>query len=402
MMRRRSLWIIAVVVVVVGAGIWWEMYGHAAPTATAQADTTASGAAKPAPVVVPVTTQTAKLADVPVFLDGLGTVQGFNTVQIKAQVTGILTALPAKEGQEVHKGDIVAQIESAPYKAALDAAVAQRSEDEASLQSAQLDLKRYQSLAKSSFAPVQQVDDQQATVSKGNAAVSGDEARIETAQINLGYCVIRAPFDGRISLYQLDVGNLVTADSTTGIISIQQDKPIAVVMTLPEDQLQQVQDARARGPVLSLAYDSTGQKLLARGTLLTPNNAIDTTTGTISLKSSFDNTDDHLWPGQFVNVRLQVDTLKQAVTVPSLAVQHGPSGLFVYVAKPDNTASQVTIEVGYQDNGLSVVTKGLTGNEAVVLSGVSRLAPGSHIKATAAKPVAPTADAGPNASGAPT
>jgi multidrug efflux system membrane fusion protein len=401
MMRRRSLWIIAVVVVVVGAGVWWEMYGHpAAPASTGQAD--ASGAAKPAPVVVPVTTQTAQRQDVPVYLDGLGTVQGFKTVQIKAQVTGILDALPAKEGQEVLKGDIVAQINSAPYKAALDAAVAQRSEDEAQVQSAQLDLRRYQSLAKSSFAPVQQVDDQQATVSKDNAAVAGDDARIETAQINLGYCVIRAPFDGRVSLYQLDVGNLVTANGTTGIISIQQDKPIAVVMTLPEDQLQQVQDARARGPVLSLAYDSTGNKLLARGTLLTPNNAIDTSTGTISLKSSFPNTDDHLWPGQFVNVRLQVDTLKKAVTVPSLAVQHGPSGLFVYAAQPDDTAKQVMVEVGYQDNGLSVVTKGLTGNESIIMSGESRLSPGAHIKATAAKPIAPTADAGPNSSGAPT
>jgi multidrug efflux system membrane fusion protein len=401
MMRRRSLWIIAAVVVVVGVGVWWEMDGHAAsPAANATSDT--SNAAKPAPLVVPVATQTAQVRDVPVFLDGLGTVKGFKTVQIRAQVTGILEALPAKEGQEVHQGDIVAQIDSAPYKAALDAAVAQRSEDEAQLQSAQLDLHRYQSLAKSSYAPVQQVDDQQATVSKDNAAVSGDEARIETAQINLGYCVIRAPFDGRISLYQLDVGNLVTANGTSGIISIQQDKPIAVVMTLPEDQLQQVQDARARGPVLSLAYDSTGQTLLARGTLLTPNNAIDTSTGTISLKSSFPNTDDHLWPGQFVNVRLQVDTLKKAVTVPSLAVQHGPSGLFVYVAKPDGTAAQVMIDVGYQDNGLSVVTKGLRGTEAIVLSGQSRLAPGAHIKATVAKPVTPTAEAAPNSTGAPT
>jgi multidrug efflux system membrane fusion protein len=373
-MKRLSLWL-AVCLAVVGVA-WYGLIAR---------DTSQAANTAPAPEV-PVTTSIAQVKDVPVFLDGLGTVQGYNTVQIKAQVTGTLTDLPAHEGQEVHKGDIVAKIDPAPYKAALDAAVAQRAEDQAQLTSAQLDLKRYQNLATRSYAPVQQVDDQQATVGKDLALISGDEARIETAQINLGYCVIRAPIDGRVSLYMMDVGNLVQADSTAGIISIQQDRPIAVVLTLPEAQLPQVQAARAKGPVPVEAYDGAGQRLLASGTLLTPNNTIDTSTGTIALKARFDNLDDHLWPGQFVNARVQVDTLRKAVTIPSLAVQHGPNGLFVYIVKPDATVGQTTVEVGYGDGGLSVVTKGLSGNEAVVLSGQSRLAPGVHVKATEAGP----------------
>jgi multidrug efflux system membrane fusion protein len=271
-----------------------------------------------------------RIKDVPIFLDGLGTVQAFNSVEIKAQVTGLLIDLPAREGQEVNKGDVVARIDPASFKASLDAAVAQRSEDEAELQSAQLDLRRFQALAARSYAPVQQVDDQQAT----------------------------------------------------GIVSITQDQPIAVVLTLPEDELLQVQNARAKGPVAVEAYDSQGKALLARGTLLTPNNVIDTSTGTISLKAEFSNTDGHLWPGQFVNTRVQIDTLRKAVTIPSLSVQHGPDGLFVYLVKPDQTVAQTAIDVGYVDSGLSVVTKGLSDHGVVVLAGQSRLAPGMHVKVT--------------------
>ncbi len=341
-------------------------------------------AAAPAPAVaeaVPVTTEAARVQDVPVFLSGLGTVQAFNVVEIKAQVNGTLVALPAKEGQEVQKGDVVAEIDPRQYQAALDQATAQREEDQAQLQSAQLDLKRYQSLARSSFAPVQQVDDQAATVNKQIAAVAADTAAIETAQINLGYCVIRAPFNGRVSLYQVDVGNLIEVASQTGIISITQDKPIAVVFTLPESQLAQVQDARAKGPVTVLLDDSDSGAQLAQGELMTPNNSIDATTGTISLKASFTNADDHLWPGEFVNARVQVNVLQHVVTIPTLAVEHGPDGLFVYTVKPDQTVAPVPLQVGYQDGGRSVVTKGLNGTETVVVSGQSRLAPGTKVKA---------------------
>jgi membrane fusion protein, multidrug efflux system len=344
------------------------------------------GAARAAdPVVppsVPVTAATTQIQDVPVYLDGLGTVQAFNVVQIKAQVNGTLTALPVREGQEVHKGDIVAQIDPTPYQAALDQAVAQRAEDTAQLQSARLDLVRYQQLAKREFAPVQQVDDQQATVNKDAAAVALDNAAIETAQFNLNNCVIRSPIDGRVSLYQVDIGNLIEVASQTGagIVSITQDKPISVVFTLPEAELGQVQAARAKGAVPVVATNSQdASQVLSTGTLVTPNNSIDTTTGTISLKATFANQDDHLWPGQSVNTRVQVGTLRNAVTVPTLAVQHGPDGLFVYVVKPDQTVAQQNIQVGYEDNGRSVVTKGLGSGQSVVVAGQSRLEPGTHV-----------------------
>jgi multidrug efflux system membrane fusion protein len=267
--------------------------------------------------------------------------------------------------------------------------MAQRSEDIALLQSAQLDLRRFQSLAKSSFAPIQQVDDQQATVNKEIAAVALDNASIETAQINLGYCTVRAPIDGRISLYQTDVGNLIEVTSQTNILSITQDKPISVVFTLPEADLAQIQAARSKGPVAVEAFDSQrNTPPLASGTLLTPNNTIDTTTGTISLKAIFDNKDDHLWPGQFVNARVRIATLEHSVTVPVLAVQHGPNGLFVYAVKSNNEVDQVNVQVGYQDDDLAVVSQGLSGNETVVVSGQSRLAPGTRVAATAASKAA--------------
>lgn len=340
-------------------------------------------AAHPAPPAeVPVTTTTAKVQDVPVLLDGLGTVQALNTVEIKAQVNGVIVALPAHEGQEVHKGDIVAEIDPRPYKAALDQAIAQRGEDAAQLRSAELDLQRYQALAKRNFAPVQQVDDQQATVDKEQAAIAADEAMIETAQINLGFCVIRSPIDGRVSLYQLNVGNLVEVASQTGIISITQDRPIAVVLTLPEAQLLDVLQALARGTV-PVIVNNNQDKLIAKGRLLTPNNTIDTTTGTISLKAIFPNQDDHLWPGEFVNTRVQVNVLQHAILVPELAVQHGPAGLLVNVVKPDQTIDQVSVKTGYQADGQAVVTSGLSGGEVVVLSGQSRIAAGTHVKASA-------------------
>ena len=349
-----------------------------APTRPMQAaDTEASSE-------VPVTTDHAKIQDVPVLLSGLGTVQPLNVVEIKAQVNGTLIALPIKEGQEVRKDQIVAEIDPRPYQAALDQALAQRDEDTAVLQSAQLDLKRYQSLAKSSFAPIQQVDDQQATVNKQIAAVALDNAAIETARINLDYCVIRAPFDGRIGFFQVTVGNVIQVASQTGIISVSQTKPISVVFTLPEADLPAVERALGGGGVPVTAYDSTAKRSLAQGTLMTPNNLIDTTTGTISLKATFPNADNHLWPGQFVDTRVQVGLLRQAVTVPLSAVEHGPDGTFVYVVNPNGMAEQVNVQVGTEWDGWQVVTKGLTGTETVVVGGQSRLAPGTAVKATAA------------------
>jgi multidrug efflux system membrane fusion protein len=387
---RWGLPILATLVTLGALGAWQGLRG----------DDTAH-AADPAPQqsAVPVTVTRAQTGDVPVYLDGLGTVQAFNTVEIKAQVSGTLVGVPVHEGQEVRKGEVVAVIDPTPYQAALDQATAQRAEDAAQLQSAQLDLQRYQSLATHSFAPVQQVDDQRGAVAKDAAAVALDNAAIETARFNLSNSELRAPIDGRIGLYQTDIGNLIQAASQTGIVAITQDKPIAVVFTLPEAELPQVQQAQARGAVPVAASDSRdAAKQFATGTLLAPNNTIDAATGTIALKAEFPNQDDRLWPGAFVRARVQVNTLHHAVTLPDLAVQHGPDGLFVYVVKPDNTVAQVPVTVGYQDGGRSVVTKGLAGNETVVLSGQSRLSPGAHVAPKPASPVdasnAATAPAG--------
>ena len=237
---------------------------------------------------------------------------------------------------------------------------------------------------------MQQVEDQQGTVDKDIGAIGVDNAMIETAQINLGYCVIKAPFDGRVSFYQLNVGNLVQAASQTGIISITQDKPIEAVVTLPEADLPPIQEARSKGDVPVTVFDGTSNKELATGTLMTPNNTIDTATGTISLKATFPNQDSHLWPGQFVNARVQIGTVQNAVTIPALAVQHGPDGTFVYTVKPDGTVAQTNVQTGDQDGTRIVIAKGLSANETVVVSGQSRLEPGTHVTATDASKASAT------------
>jgi multidrug efflux system membrane fusion protein len=366
-MKKSPLLIFAAIVATVP--IVWFAHSHIAVHAQTEASAPA----------VPITVAPAKVQNIPVDLRGLGTVQAFNMVEIKAQVSGMLTDIPVQEGQEVHKGDVVASIDPRPFQAALDQATAQRAEDAAQIQSAQLDLQRFQKLAKSQFAPVQQVDDQQATVNKLAATIQADTAAMETAQINLGYCTIRAPIDGRVSFRQTDVGNIIQAASQTGIVSITQDTPISVVFTLPEAQLPRIQQAMARGVLPVAAYDGDDKTKLADGQLLTPNNAIDTTTGTIQLKATFPNDNDALWPGEFVNARLRVGTMQQAVTVPVAAMQHGPNGLFIYTVKPDNTVQEQDIEVAYQTDDTAVVSKGLQGGENIVLSGQSRLAPGTHV-----------------------
>jgi multidrug efflux system membrane fusion protein len=340
-------------------------------------------AAPPQPTV-PVSAVAAKVADVPIDLRGLGAVQAYNTVEIKAQVNGTLIAIPVQEGQEVHQGDIVAVIDPRPFRAALDQATAQRAGDQAQLQSAQLDLARFQHLAKSQFAPVQQVDDQQATVNKLQAAIEADTAMIETAQINLGYCTIRAPINGRVSFRQTDVGNLIQTANQTGIVSITQDKPISVIFTLPEADLPRVQQSMAKGQLPVFAYGTDDMTRLAQGVLLTPNNTIDTTTGTISLKATFANDNDALWPGEFINARVRVDTLHEMVTVPEAALQHGPNGLYVFTVQPDNTVQEQPVQVAYQADGTVVIAKGVVGNQSVVLTGQSRLANGTRIAMNAA------------------
>ncbi|HUC19003.1 MAG TPA: efflux RND transporter periplasmic adaptor subunit [Acetobacteraceae bacterium] len=380
-MAKRKFRLPLLVLVIVAAGVGsWLLQTHRSVHASTPSQAADAVAADAQPAV-PVTATKAELQDVPVYLRGLGTVQAFNIVRIRAQVNGTLIAVPVTEGQEIQKGQIVAEIDPRPYKAILDEAIAQRAEDLAQLGSARLDLARFQNLAARNFASAQQVDDQQAMVNKLIATAAADEAAIEAARINLDFCTIRAPITGHVGFYQTDVGNLIEASAETNILTIAEDKPISVVFTLPEADLPRIQQVMTRGPLSVFAYSSDGTTKLAEGTLLTPNNAIDTATGTIGLKATFANGTDKLWPGEFVNAWLLIDTLHQVVTIPGPAVQHGPDGLFVYTVKPDDTVAQQAVEIGVQEAGRAVVTKGLRAGENIVVAGQSRLIPGARVAA---------------------
>jgi multidrug efflux system membrane fusion protein len=364
-----------------------------APSSGTASGTIAPG--RPSGPTVPVSTIVAGRQDVPVWLRGLGTVQGLNTVTVRARVDGTLTRFPVTEGQLVRQGTLLAVIDPRPYQAALDQANAKKAQDEAQLANAQLDLRRYASLAKQDFASHQQVDTQNALVNQVTAALKGDDAAIETAQLNLSYCYIQAPFDGRVGLRLVDPGNLVHANDPGGIVTVTQVRPISVVFTLPQADLPAIvrQMGHATLPVTAISSDDKAP--LADGTLLTPDNAIDTSTGMIRMKANFANTDDRLWPGQFVEARLLLRTEQQVVTVPTQAVQHGPAGLYVYLVKPDSTVQRQAIEAEDR-GGLMVVSKGLAGGETVVLEGQSRLENGTHV---AASNPATAAASGPQAGG---
>jgi multidrug efflux system membrane fusion protein len=278
-------------------------------------------------------------------------------------------------------------IDPRPYQAALDAASAKKAQDEAALGNAKLDLERYTSLAKQSFASHQQVDTQQMQVNQLTAALKGDEATIETAQLNLSYCYITAAFDGRVGLRQIDPGNLVHATDTAGIMTITQVRPIGVVFTLPQRNVPPIVEEMAKGPVTVTAWSGDDNRELAHGTLLTPDNAIDTSTGTIRLKATFANQEDRLWPGQFVSARLLLRTERQVIAVPSQAVQHGQDSLYVYVVRPNSTVQRQPVVA--EDRGtVMVITKGLDVGQTIVLDGQSRLQEGALISAAAPAPVA--------------
>ena len=334
---------------------------------------------------VPVSVGHARRQDVPVFARGIGTVQALNAVLIRARVDGPIEKIAFREGQTVKVGDPIATIDPRPYAATLAQAQARRAADVAALHNAQLDLGRYSALARTNFASRQQVDTQQASVEQDQANIQGDDAAIATAALNLSFCDIRSPIDGVVGLRQIDVGNLVHATDTNGIVTITQVQPITLVFTLPQSALPQVQDAMQWGTPRVLAYTSDDGTELSEGSLITPNNTIDTTTGTISLKAQFTNPDRRLWPGEFVDAHIQLGLEKNVVTVPPAAIQHGPDDLYVYVVKPDQTVTRQNVKVGYEDEGVAVITDGLSGNEQVVTNGQVRLQPGSHVKVNASE-----------------
>ena len=339
-------------------------------------------------VGVPVTTAAVTRRDVPIVVRAIGTVQPFQSVLVRARVDGTLDQVLFTEGQYVKPGDLLAQLDPRPYQAILDQALAKKAADEATLTQAKGDLVRYVDLAGSQVASRQRLDQARAAVGQAEATVHGDDATIAAAQLNLGFTRIVSPIEGRVGLRLVDAGNFIRVadNNSTGIVTITQIRPIALLFTLPQDTLGQVQAAMKRGKLPVLAYSSDDKTKLSEGQLLTMDSTIDVNTGTIKLKAVFSNTEDALWPGQFVNVRLQLDTRRDAPTVPTTAVQRGPDGLYVYLVKPDSTVTRQAVEIEQDDGTTAVVARGLEGGETVVASGQSRLTNGTRVAVSAPKP----------------
>ncbi len=339
---------------------------------------TASGARADADP--PVTVVRVARADVPEYASGIGTVQAYRSVLVRARVDGQLDSIAFKEGQTVHPGDLLAQIDPRPYAATLAQAQAKRASDQAQIDNARRDLARYSTLERSAVASRQQVDTQQATVAQQTASLAGDDAAIASAALNLSFCRITAPIEGVVGLRLVDVGNQIHASDSTGIVSIQQVQPISLVFTLPQERLPEVRaamGAEASPLVSAVGRDGT---VVADGKLVTINNAIDTQTGTITLKAEFANRDDSLWPGQFVTGRLRLRVVSGALTVPPSSVQHGPDGLYVYTVDPRRTVGRANVKVGYQDDQAAIVTEGLHEGDTIVLSGQLLLQPGMRVE----------------------
>ena len=392
---RRLL--IVLVIVAAGAGGWW-WWSHSPAANAAAEDPAASrrGGVGRANTVVPVLVSPATAKDVPIYLVGIGTVQASASVTVRSQIDGKLVAVNFKEGQDVKAGDLLAQIDPRSYQAALDLAKAKKAQDEANLANARIDLARYARLAANAYTSAQQADTQRATVAQDEALVAQDQAQIDTAMVNLSYSQIRAPIDGRIGLRLVDPGNIVHASDTTGLCVITTLQPISTVFTLPQQSLAAAARALARGhaEVIALPQDvdrpTSGGAVLDRGELLVIDNSVDSTTGTIKLKASFPNEKLSLWPGGFVNVRLRVETVKDAITIPPVAVQRGPQGAYVYVAKPDDTVERRAVKLGAQDAQNVIITSGLELGEKVITDGASRVVDGGKIRI--AEPT-PTPDA---------
>lgn len=333
------------------------------------------------PAAIPVDVAPVERRDMPVYLEGLGTVQAFYTVTATARVDGQIEKIGFKEGQDVKKGALLAQIDPRPYQAALDEATATRGKDRAQLANAQRDMERYAELAPEELASKQTVDTQKALVAQLSAQVKVDEAAISNARTQLDYTTITAPIDGRTGIRLVDPGNNVHATDTTGIVVVTQLEPISVIFSLPEEQFTQLNDALQRGavPVTALSRDDTEE--LDQGLVALIDNQIDQTTGTMRIKATFPNKHRKLWPGEFVNMRVLVATRRQAIVIPASALQRGPDGLFTYVVQPDSTISMVPLTVGEQQSDFVVVDKGLTAGEKVVSSNQYRLQPGSLIRA---------------------
>jgi membrane fusion protein, multidrug efflux system len=374
---RTSHWILPIVGLAALGYLGWQRF-HG-PDATAKTESAPSSPARPA---VRVTIAPVEKADFPVYLTGLGTVQGFNTVVVRTRVDGQIEKIAFKEGQLVNQGDLLAQIDPRPYQAALDQAKAKKAQDQANLANANLDLQRFTRLGE--FATRQQTDTQRSTVAQLTAQISADDAAIFNAQTQVDYTSVKAPISGVAGLRQVDVGNIVNASTQTGIVTIAQIEPIAVIFTAPEDRLSYINEAQSREPLKVMALTTDGKKTLSEGSLAVVNNQVDTTSGTIRLKAVFDNKDHALWPGQSVSTRLLVNTLKDATVVPDDAIQHSSDGLYAYVVNQDNKAELRKVRVSQSIDGRSVVDDGLSPGEQVITSGQFKVQPGTLVSTAVA------------------
>src|SRR6476659_1478051 len=364
----RTIRLGLLIAAIAAAGYYgWQKFTEEHPAQTAQK--------APAPRPVPVKIAPVEKADFPVYLTGLGTVQGFNTVLVRTRVDGQINKIDFKEGQFIKQGDTLVEIDPRPFQAALDQAKAKKAQDEANLANANLDLQRYTKLGE--FATRQQTDTQRSTVAQLTAQIAADDAAVFNAQTQLDYATVKAPISGIVGLRQVDVGNIVNASTQTGIVTIAQIEPITVIFTAPEDQLPEIKAALAAGSPETIALSTDGKRVLSTGKLALINNQVDTSSGTVRLKGVFDNTDHALWPGQSVSTRLLIATIKDATIVPDDAVQHGPNGLYAYTVNKDNKADLRKIKVTRSIDGLSVVDEGLKTEDQVITEGQYKVQPGT-------------------------
>jgi multidrug efflux system membrane fusion protein len=372
-MRRRTIILAAVLVAVLALG---------GALAVAQRLPGSRKAAPPAPVPsVPVVAGTVMSHDVPIYLEGVGTVIAYNTVVVRSQIQGQLVSINFTEGQTVKTGDLLAQIDPRPYQAQIDQLVANRDRDQAQLMNAQANLKRYTDLGSKGWATPQLVETQTAQVAQLNAAIKADEALIEAAQVQLSYTKLTSPIDGITGVRQIDIGNVIHPTDANGLVVVTQIEPISLIFTLPETVLPQIQEQQQKtnAPFKVIAYSQDNTIKLDEGTLGLVNNEILQTTGSIQLKANFPNKQHRLWPGELVNARLLLDTRHDGLTVPASAVQQGPNGAYAYVINPGGTVATRPIKVAQISHGQALIDAGLAANEQVVVDGQYKLQPGVHV-----------------------